>query len=661
MLDSKKLQWQTVHKTDFAKSVDALSTILLDSGVEEDKIDATLRPTAKYLNNPFLMKNMKEAVELVHKHVQVNNKIFVRVDCDVDGVSSSAVLIQFLKSLNPELEIDYKLNFEKQHGLSFKDLEGHTADEYQLIIIPDASMICRDARQIVKNFNADVLVLDHHLVENEFLQKSTGKWVDRAVAKEIYATDKDDLEVDCYTNYCLTVNCTDGEYPNPNLCGAGVVQKFIEAYYDTYAATEKVPPDCKTYYYDLVSLALISDSMDLRNLEDRYYVLEGMKERNWHNLFLNELVRRNEDDSNWGRYITFMSWNIAPKINGCIRYGEPEEQIDMFRAMLGEEDNRLYQPRRKHKTDPQPPAVMQTLQETMARVCDNIKNRQDTEVRKFFKELKEVIDSNHLDKNSVIFVDGTKALTKGTISGLIANRLASEYFRPVVLLRSRDSMTYGGSMRGYSKSNITDTKAFLEKAGMTCMGHSNAAGISLQKTKLTEVIDKCNELMPVDQLCTIQTVGWEIPADKMKREYVQEIAENYEVWGNTIPEPLFAITNLRINASEIMGFGESKTFIRFNHNGIIYEKKYCHHDDFDNMTLKDRATIGANKKELNLNIIGQFVLNSYDGKVFPEVKILYFDSEEVKTDSVSKMPVDDFDYEVVKTTKKVIDDLDFDW
>lgn len=82
MLDSKKLQWQTVHKTDFAKSVDALTTILLDNGVEEDKIEATLHPTAKYINNPLLMNNMEQAVELVHKHVQANHKIFIRVDCD---------------------------------------------------------------------------------------------------------------------------------------------------------------------------------------------------------------------------------------------------------------------------------------------------------------------------------------------------------------------------------------------------------------------------------------------------------------------------------------------------------------------------------------------------------------------------------------------------
>lgn len=580
----------------------------------------------------------------------------------VDGVCSSAMLIQFLQSLNEDLEIDFQMNFDKEHGLKFRDLQGHTKDEYQLIIIPDASMECRDARDITNNFSADILVLDHHLVENEFLQKSTGKWIDRAKAKELYATDKDDLEVDCYTKYCLAVNCTDGAYPNPDLSGAGVVQKFIEAYYDKYAGSEEIPADSKKYYYDLLSLALIADSMDLRNLENRYYVLEGMKERNCNNLFLNELVKRNAEETNWGRYITFMSWNIAPKINGCIRYGTPEEQTDMFRAMLGEEETRIYQPRRKHKDDPQPDPIAQTLQETMARVCDNIKNRQDTEVRKFFRELKDVIDTEGLDKNSVIFVDGTKALTKGTISGLIANRLASEYFRPVVLLRSRDALTYGGSMRGYSKSNITDTKAFLEEAGMTCMGHSNAAGVALDKSKLDEVIANCNKLMPVDQLCTIQTVGWEIPAVNMKRDYVQEIAENYEVWGNTIPEPLFAITNLRINASEIMGYGENKTFIRFNHNGIIYEKKYCRHDDFDNMTLKGRDTFGINKKELNLNIIGQFVLNSYDGKIFPEVKILYFDSEEVKGEkSAAKKVDDDWDFEDIKPKKKVVDDIDFDW
>lgn len=289
----------------------------------------------------------------------------------------------------------------------------------------------------------------------------------------------------------------------------------------------------------------------------------------------------------------------------------------------------------------------------MARVAYNVKQRQDAEVRKFVKELQAEIETKNLDKNSVLFVDGTKVLTKGTVTGLVANKLASEYFRPVVLLRDKSATEYGGSCRGYDKGGISSIKDFLTDCGMTVMGHDNAAGVFLNKEDLSEVIKKCNEKLPLSELCTIHTVDWEIEAKKLKKSFVQEVAENYMVFGNTVPEPLFAITDLRINASQINGYGDNNTFIRFVNNGIVFTKKYCSLTDYDVMTMRDRSVLGVNKKDLKLNLICQFVLNSWEDKVNPEVKILYFDVEEDKNGSG-----------VVKTTKakkQILDNDDFDW
>ena len=436
-----------------------------------------------------------------------------------------------------------------------------------------------------------------------------------------------------------------------------MVQKFIEAYLTLYSEKDEIDELLDQNYLDLVSLGINADSMNLQSLESRYYVLEGMKERYYRNEFLNELVARFAEDMKWGRYITSMSWTIAPKINGAIRYGKDDEQLDTFRAMLGEQEDREYQPRRKSKNDPKPEVEIHSLQKTMARVADNIKSRQDNEVRKFVAELEAEIADKELDKNSVLFVDGTKVLTKGTVTGLVANKLASKYFRPVVLLRSKDALEYGGSCRGYDKGNIASIKDFLTEAGVEVRGHDNAGGVFLSKDKLKDVIAKCNEMLPLDELCTIHTVDWEIPAKKLKREYVQEVAENYAVFGSTVPEPLFAITNLKINASNIYGYGENNGFIRFVYNGIVFTKKYCAATDFDNMTLRDRRVLGVNKKNLNLNIIGQFVLNSWEDKINPEVKILYFDSCE---DTDVNNDIDKDIMETPKKKKKVLDD-DFDW
>lgn len=341
----------------------------------------------------------------------------------------------------------------------------------------------------------------------------------------------------------------------------------------------------------------------------------------------------------------------------------------MFRAFKGDQEDVVYQPRRKSRNDPKPDPEVHTLQWDMARVANNVKARQDAEVRKFVGKIEDKIQAENLLKNSVLFVDCSDIMDKKTVTGLVAGRLASKYLRPVVLLRSRSSDAFGGSCRGYDKGKISSIKEFLEKAGMECRGHNNAAGVNVQKAELADVIAKCNEMLPVDQLVTIHPVDWEIPANELKNEYVREVAENYAVWGNTVPTPSFVITNLRINASQIAGYGETKSFIRFQHNGVTYIKKYCSAGEFDKMTLHDRNVFGVNKKNLVMNIIGQFQLEVWEDKIYPQVKILQCDV--VEDDDIFEVPtVKQIDPELaeiesckknaVAATKKSDDDFNWD-
>ena len=635
---NNQLQWKTKHRNNFQDEFDFLETILVDNGVPENEIQSFLHPNKLMTHDPFLMENMDKAVELVHTHIKKNSSIFVKVDPDVDGYCSAAILIQFLQELNSNLDITYALDYEKKHGLTYADISENTRDRFGLIIIPDASMTPLEARQITNNFDCDILVLDHHLVEK-------------------------DENGDYYTNYCLAVNCTDGHYPNPTLSGAGVVQKFIEAYLQVYKKEDDLDPNLAEKYLDLVSLAINADDMDLRNLESRYYVIEGMKRVHYHNQFLNELVLKSENVVKHGRTIITMAWNIAPKINGMTRYGKKEEQLDTFRAMLGVKEDREYQPRRRSKEDELPSVEVHSLQKTMARVCENVKNRQDSEVRKFVNELDEIIKDKELDQNSVLFLDGTNILTTSTVTGLVANKLASKYFRPVVLMRKSSPREFGGSGRNYSKSNIENLNAFLMDVGVKCMGHENAFGVSFLQSELPDIIERCNKKMPLSELTTVYQVDWEIPATQLKNTDVKQVADNEDVFGSTVPQPLFAITGIRVNAKDIRAYGENNNYIRFSYNNISFTKKYCKRNEYDKMTLSDEYQIGFNKKELEIDIIGEFVLDYYNDEWFPEVKIIDFVSREVKEDDENyNVRPEVSNKKISKTYKKEEDFLDdFDW
>lgn len=602
-----RLLWRTIHKCEFNKEDDFLEKILNQAGVED--IYEFLHVNKSHTYNPFLLRNIKKGIQLLHD--KLDGTIFIKRDSDVDGFTSAAYMKGFINDISPNTKVICNGNYQKEHGLVIDDIR-NCAKELSLIIIPDAGSGKESVevyKEIIEKYNIPILVIDHHGIYEYVL------------------------------NYATVINCTDGWYPNDTLSGVGVVHKFCLAYAQEYGINEEV---CN-YYLDLVALGMIADSMDMRNLETRYYALEGLKEENIHNLLVKELALKNEEEMKLGFTLNSIGWVIAPKMNGVIRYGKKDEQDDLFRALCGEKEDREYQPRRKNKNDPKPPIEIHSLQKTMARVCTNVKQRQDKDVRIFMESLDKEIVAQELNKNSVIIIDATEIVDKKTVTGLVANKLAEKYQRPIVILRSRDDETFGGSGRGYDKGVIDNFSNFLLETGVFDIpgGHPNAFGVSIKKKDINKAIELCNKKLKLDDLVTIHEVDYEIKADKLTPKAVMKVAESYKVWGKGIPEPTFAITDIGIPANEVIGYGENKGFIKFTYNGIDYIKKYCCKGEWEAMTLRDRNMLGENKKVLHMTIIGNFVLNEWEGQKYPQVKIKYFESTEYVPTRKNNVEIDD--------------------
>jgi single-stranded-DNA-specific exonuclease len=574
---------------DFIHEENLLQTLLINRDVSEP--DRLLNLSDKEIHDGMLLKNMKQGLELLHKHINDNSVIHIIVDSDNDGISSAGIIYLYIKDIKPNIKITYSLHKGKEHGIILGEI---TEYKYNLLIVPDAGTDNIEESKTLSDKGIDILVLDHHDIEKD-------------------------------NSYATVINCKDGQYPNNTLSGAGIVYKFIKEY------DKKYNIKYADRYLDLLALGCIGDVVDLRNFETRCLVLKGIENFAKYNEFLQALVNQQEYSLQGAITIKGIGWYIVPLLNAVIRVGEPEDKINVFRALIGEQEDIEYQPRRKKKDDPLPPIEIHSLQQTMARICVNLKSKQDRLVKKGVEELNEKITSQGLDNNKILIVDVTNELDS-TFTGLVANKLSNDYKRPSILLRkkkdAKDGVNlYGGSCRNYNLFPIINFKDFLNELNTfnSLAGHGNAFGFEIKEENITVTQEKANKALDKVKIEDVYKVDYEIPIGRLKNRHIEQVGKWNDLWGNQLDEPLFAITDIYISTDKIKLIGSKQNIIKFEANNITFIKKYANEDIYNSMILKKSK--GLNRKHVDrvkMDIVGKFVINTWEDKEYPQIEIVDF-------------------------------------
>ena len=240
---------------------------------------------------------MEKAVATVKKTIDNNLNAVIIVDCDVDGYSSSAILINFIYSLYPDWvnsHLTYLHHKGKEHGLS--DLINEIPDDIALIICPDSATNDYAQHEFFVD-KANILILDHHEAEYASTSKNT-----------------------------ITVNNQLCDYKNKMLSGAGVVWQFCNAYNEIYGTDGEIDTD-------LCALGLISDMMSYHSLETKAIIKQGLS--NITNPFFYQMIQDNEYVLNkyGGLNYKAIAFAITPFINATVRSGTNEEKDIVFKGM----------------------------------------------------------------------------------------------------------------------------------------------------------------------------------------------------------------------------------------------------------------------------------------------------------------------------------------
>lgn len=569
------MNYTLIESTEKAQSV--VEQVLLNRGLTADKIARYINPTADEEFSPRFLDNIVQAAKKLLITIFNQENIYVQIDSDCDGYTSSALLLNYLHRLFPsyvENHVSYGVHNKKHHGINIEDVPEGT----KLVVIPDASSNEVELHKQLWDMGIYTIILDHH----------------HAPADD--------------TDPAIIVNNQMCGYPNKALSGVGIVYKFClvidEILGESYADT----------YLDLVALGMIADMMDLRELETRYLIVEGLKDIR--NPFFLEMVNKNEFKIK-GEFNPFtISWYVAPFINAMTRSGTLDEKKLLFKSMLEYEAYKLI-PSTKRGCS----GTEELLVEQAVRVCGNVKNRQEKEKQKTLDVIYQAIENQNADSRNVLIIQLEESLDNN-LNGLMANHIMAEFGKPTLILTKRDKdgvITWEGSARGYMTDRVSDWRQFCEDSGYTLYaeGHPFAFGIGFDPEGLIE-FKKLIEVCFPESFEKSYKVDFAWNDKETLDNDILEIAQYRYLWGQEVSEPLVVInTVLEEKNIALMGKGTLKISIPGTKTTCI---KFGYGEDkYFNLMSAFKNSTG-----IRVEIVGYCRENVWNGNVSPQIEIQDF-------------------------------------
>lgn len=559
----------------FPKDEECLDAILKNRRVED--VYHYLYPSEDDELNPFDLDNIQAAVNKIIEHLQKDSRIGIIADPDSDGYCSAAIMWNYIKKLVDSAHLSFMVHDGKVHGLADKIdylIENHPFD---LLIIPDAGSY--DVQHFHKIPDVDIVVLDHH--------------------DQMYDEYMNPIINDA-PNAIIVNNQLSQNYANKDLCGAGIVYKFCEAFDATLQIHQAQD------FIDLAAVGNIGDVMFQGSRETRYIMTEGLKHIN--NSCLKALIESQSFSLKdkaippyQGLTTIDVAFYIVPLINSVVRVGTQEEKEMLFYAFT-EPETLLPSTKRGAAVGEQETALQQA-----ARSCKNIKARQDRQKNKAVDTLLSRIQKNGLQENNVIIVEvNEQDGIPNELTGLLAQNIVSTFNRPAVVAR-RDS---NGILKGSLRSNgnfkaLSNCKEFFEQSGYFEMvaGHPNAAGCAINNNVIDDFINYTNTYFKDGDFENCYQVDYVFDAEEPEIKLVGNILGSHnDCFGNGVDEVRVVVKNIPLIHYVLMG--EAKNSVKINYHDVSFVR---FKDD-------ELAMLVASAEHTHIDVYGRFNINEFNGK-----------------------------------------------
>lgn len=415
-----------------------LCNILVQRGVDDfEKAKAYFRPKLSELYDPFLMKDMRKAVDRITTAINTKEKILVFGDYDVDGTTSVASMYQFIcKIYDPNLvEFYIPHRYKEGYGISKLGIDYAAENNFSLIISLDCGIKSTELIGYAKTIGIDFIICDHHLPD-EILPD--------AVA-------------------ILNAKQKGCNYPYKELCGCGVGFKLITAMAKEFSIDEKH----YFCYLDLVATAIAADIVPMTG-ENRILAYFGLQQINDNPCAgIKALIQLGGIQKKLS--INNVVFVIAPRINAAGRMDDAKKAVQLFIEKDTEKALELAKLLHSDNSD-RKEADTSITAEALALIENNID---------LIKRKSTVVYQEHWHKGVV---------------GIVASRLTEKYYRPtIVLTRSGDIVA--GSARSVVGYNLYEAVHACREYLLGYGGHFAAAGLSLLPENVNAFSNKFEEVV----------------------------------------------------------------------------------------------------------------------------------------------------------------------
>ncbi len=531
-----------------------LSAVLVNRNIVGDEdVKLFLNPTRNDFHDPYLMPDMKQAVERIIKAIENNEKTIIYGDYDVDGITSITVLTRFLKERGLDVSSYIPNRLDEGYGLN-KDAIKNIADSgYKLIITVDCGISGTEEVDYAYSLGMEVIVTDHH----EPLEE-----LPKALAV-----------IDCKRK--------DSKYPFNSLAGVGVAFKLAQAIGIRLNLEEKE----YLKFLDIVCIGTISDIVPLVD-ENRVIAKLGLKlveqTRSPGVKALLNAAAYKEVNSNT------VSFGIAPRINACGRMGHERDALDLFLTENIVEANRITE-----------------------RLNEYNKKRQEIEKRMFEEAVQKIETENIKEKNAIVL--GGEDWHHGVI-GIVASKITELYYKPSILIcfEGEEGKGSGRSISGFDlHAALCSSSNYLEKYG----GHEMAVGLSLKKEMFEEFkinFEKLAEEAHTEEFVPVIKIDKEINLKDITIENVKGL-NLLEPFGESNKTPVFIYKNLRIDSIRALSEGKHLKLTLKDGNTIInaigfnmgaYSEEYLIGDKIDVVgILEINSFNGVESVQINMKDI----------------------------------------------------------